>query len=64
MTEQQRLESALCATHGEIHDLLRVIAERIDEVDPDTADWGHIGDFNRVVRQLHEVLADLDGTGI
>jgi hypothetical protein len=43
-----RREAALIAAHTTAHELLAELAAAIDGVDPDTANWGDIGDLNYI----------------
>lgn len=51
-TSRDQLDAALVDVHSEIHELLDAIAAKADAVDPDTANWGHVGDLQWIASQL------------
>lgn len=51
-TTATELEAALLARHMEIHELLAEIGNMADTVDPETANWGHVGDLGRIAQYL------------
>lgn len=51
-TQSQDIESAMCARHSEAHELLTDLLNRVDAVDPDAADWGHVAGLTRIVECL------------
>lgn len=53
---QQRLADALIVAHMEAHDLLAEVAARVDSVDPESADWGRVGDLNYINALLRQAL--------
>lgn len=55
------LTTTLVERHAEIHDLLTEIASKIDDVNPDTANWGHAGDLGRIAELLRQAAGHPTG---
>jgi hypothetical protein len=53
-TSRDRLDAALVDVHSEIHELLEAVKARVDAVDPDTADWGHVVELQDIASRLRE----------
>jgi hypothetical protein len=58
LAERRRQEAAeaLIAAHDEATELLDLVQAKIDGFDPDTADWGNVGDLNYIVSMLKNAL--------
>lgn len=57
-TAAQDLGNALIAAHAEAHDLLARLTAHVDSADPDSANWGHVADLNRVNQYLRYALGE------
>jgi hypothetical protein len=53
---RDQLADALADVHSEIHELLDAIAAKADAVDPDTANWGHVGNLGWIASQLRNAM--------
>ena len=51
------LATALAGHYAEAHELIRELTEKVDSTNPDTADWGHVGDLRRVIDGLRELVS-------
>lgn len=50
--------AALVLAHAEAHRLITKLTEQINAVDPDNANWGHVGDINNYVEKLREMTGE------
>jgi hypothetical protein len=55
-TPTAKLETAPVAAHAEAHSLIEALTERVDGIDPTTANWGHVGDLTYIIERLRELV--------
>jgi hypothetical protein len=53
-TTSDRLQAALVAQHAEIHHLLTVIGNKVDSIDPESANWGDVGNMGYIAERLRD----------
>lgn len=58
-TAAQARNEALLAAHAEVHDLIEQLKVKVDSIDPESADWGHVGDMNYYAERLREMLGQV-----
>lgn len=57
--QDDRLTEALASAHMEAHRLIDKLTEQVDSVDPESANWGHVGNLQYIVERLREVTGEV-----
>lgn len=53
-----KLSAALVARHAEVTELIGRLRGRLDETDPDTADWTDVATLGHITQRLREALGE------